>query len=84
MTQSRKHWKRAVYKIIKAEMAKRFMTFEEVCEGLAMFDVKMGVSDLRSRVSKGNVSAHLFIALMRAMRVTNLPIEDIYFEVSDE
>lgn len=73
-------WPKIVSKILRAEMAKRGMSYEELVTKLETIGVLIQVGDLRGRVSRGTFSAILFIQCLRALGVKNLLIEDSYFE----
>lgn len=73
-------WPKIVSKILRTEMAKRGISYEELVIKLETIGVLIQVGDLRGRVSRGTFSATLFIQCLRALGVKNLLIEDSYFE----
>ena len=80
----KKYWSKVVSKILKAELAKRDMSYNKLVEKLVEIDVKIKVEDLRSRVSRGNFSAALFIQCFKAMNIKSLPLDESYFERESE
>jgi hypothetical protein len=71
-------------KILKAEMAKRGLSFSDLIEKLAAEqNVHLQVTDLRARTSRGTFSALLFIQCLRAMGVKTLTLDDSYFDEVD-
>jgi hypothetical protein len=73
-------WYAISSKILRAEMAKRKITYEDLVNKLQAIGVQINVGNLRVRVSKGAFSAALLIQCLRAMGIKNLSIEDSYFE----
>lgn len=80
MVEDKKYWGKIVSKIIKTELAKRGMSYNELVEKLEGIGVFIKVEDLRARISRGNFSAMLFLQCLRAIEVKNLLLEDSYFE----
>lgn len=78
------YWSKIASKILKAELAKRGMNYNELIEKLAGLNVQMKVEDLRGRISRGNFSATLFIQCIKAMGLKNLQFDDSYFERETE
>lgn len=79
MEQDKNYWTKIVTKILKAELAKRDISYPILVNKLADVGVSISVEDLRGRMSRGTFSAVLFIQCLRAIGVTKLPIEDEYF-----
>ena len=73
-------WYEISSKVLRAEMAKRKITYEELVNKLQAIGVHINVGNLRVRVSKGAFSAALLIQCLRAMGIKNLLLEDSYFE----
>lgn len=79
MSEDKAYWSKIVTKIIKAELAKRDIDYPTLVTKLGEIDVNISVEDLRGRMSRGTFSAALFVQCLRAIGVTNLPIEESYF-----
>ncbi len=74
------YWSKVVIKILKAELAKRGIDYPTLVVRLNEINVNISVEDLRGRMSRGTFSAILFIQCLRAIGVTNLLIEDSFFQ----
>lgn len=74
------YWYTISSKILRAEMAKRKITYQDLVNKLRAVGVQINAGNLRVRVSKGAFSAALLIQCLRAMGIRNLSIEDSYFE----
>lgn len=72
-------WSKIVTKILKAELAKRGVDYPMLVTKLHEINIDINVEDLRGRMSRGTFSAALFVQCLRAIGVTNLPLEDSYF-----
>jgi hypothetical protein len=79
MDDNKEYWPKIVTKILKAELAKRGIDYPALVIKLQEINVNISVEDLRGRMSRGTFSAALFIQCLRAIGVTNLPLEDSYF-----
>jgi hypothetical protein len=79
MSEDKAYWSKIVTKIIKAELAKRDIDYPTLVTKLHEIDVNISVEDLRGRMSRGTFGAALFIQCLRAIGVTNLPLEESYF-----
>ena len=80
MTKQIDYWYSIATKILRAEMAKRNFTYEELAKNLREQGVEINVGNLRVRVSQGAFSAALLIQCLRAMGITTLLLEESYFE----
>jgi predicted DNA-binding ribbon-helix-helix protein len=80
MTTQSDYWYALATKIIRTEMTKRNLTYEELVKNLREIGVEINVGNLRARISQGAFSSALFIQCLRAMRVKNLLLEENYFE----
>jgi hypothetical protein len=75
------YWTKIVSKILRAELAKRDISYSELSQKLEAFDIKIQVGDLAGRISRGTFSAALLIQCLKAIGVKNLLLEDSFFEV---
>lgn len=76
----KRYWSKVVAKIIKAELAKRDLNYNELVLRLEKMGIEIKVDDLRGRISRGTFSATLFIQCLKAMGVKTLPLEESYFD----
>ena len=79
MNNDKAYWSKIVTKIIKAELAKRGVDYPTLVTKLQEINVTISVEDLRGRMSRGTFSAALFIQCLKAIGVTNLPLEESFF-----
>lgn len=79
MRNDKDYWAKIVTKILKAELAKRGIDYPTLVNKLREINVVISVEDLRGRMSRGTFSAILFMQCLRAIGVTNLPIEESIF-----
>jgi len=79
MTNPKPYWTKIVTKILKAELAKRDIDYPTLVRKLKDLGIEISVEDLRGRMSRGTFSAVLFVQCLRAIGVTNLPLDDSFF-----
>lgn len=79
MSKNKDYWAKIPSKIIKSELAKRDMTYNELIKKLKEIGVEIKVEDLRARLARGTFSAMLLVQCLRAMSVKNLFLEDSLF-----
>lgn len=74
------YWYAISSKILRAEMTKRKISYQDLANRLRGIGVHITTGNLRARVSKGAYSTALLIQCLRAMGVKSLLIDDCYFE----
>jgi len=79
MHDNKAYWSKIVTKILKAELAKRGVDYPTLVVKLHEINITISVEDLRGRMSRGTFSAALFIQCLKAIGVTNLPLEESFF-----
>lgn len=70
-------WVKLVKGILRAEMTRRSMTYEQLAERLAEFDVKDSAVNLRNKVARGGFSAVFWVQCLRALGVRQIDISDL-------
>ena len=60
--------------ILRAEMARRSLTYEQLAENLAEQGVTDSAVNLRNKVARGGFSAAFFVQCLRAMGVTSIQL----------
>jgi len=80
MSDAKGVWSKIVTKILKAELAKRDIDYPTLVAKLNEIDVNISIEDLRGRMSRGTFSAILFVQCLKAIGVSNLFLEESYFE----
>lgn len=79
MEHDKAYWSKVVTKVLKAELAKRDISYPTLVSKLNELDIHINVEDLRGRMSRGTFSAILFVQCLRAIGVTKLSLEEEYF-----
>jgi uncharacterized protein DUF6471 len=60
-------WNSEAKGILKAEIARRHLTYKDVVERLAAVDVKETEANLRNKISRGGFSAGFFVSCLTAI-----------------
>jgi 3-mercaptopyruvate sulfurtransferase SseA len=68
-------WVNLVKGILRAEMARRGMTYEQLAEKLAEIGVKDSAVNIRNKVARGGFSAVFFVQCLRAMGCQTVRLE---------
>ena len=66
------HWVNLVKGILRAEMARRGMTYEQLAEKLAEVVVTDSAVNLRNKVARGGFSAAFFVQCLTAIGATEI------------
>lgn len=80
MSKQAEYWYTVASNILRAEMTKRKISYQDLVNRLRLMDIHVTNGNLRARVSKGAYSAALLFQCLRAMGVKNLSFDDCYFE----
>ncbi len=72
-------WVSAPKKIIKTEMTKRNITHLELAERLTAMGIPETKISVSSKLSRGTFSAIFFLECLKAMDMTQLPLDDDFF-----
>jgi hypothetical protein len=67
-------WERLVKNMLRAEMMRRGVSYEQLVARLAEIGVEDNVLNLRNKVARGRFTAPFFAQCMVALGVTNLQI----------
>jgi Domain of unknown function (DUF6471) len=62
--------------ILRAEMARRGMTYEQLAEKLAEIGVKDSAVNIRNKVARGGFSAAFFVQCLRAIGCSTIRISE--------
>lgn len=62
--------------ILRGEMARRGISYDDLVERLAATDVKETNAGLRNKISRGSFTADFFLQSLAAMGVTSLRLDD--------
>ena len=69
-------WAAHVKGLLRTEMARKGVTYEDLVARLGDLGVKETVPNLRNKLSRGSFTAVFFIQCLRAMGVTTLRLDD--------
>jgi hypothetical protein len=69
-------WAEDVKRLLRAEMARRGITYEELAERLAAIGVRDTAVNLRNKVARGRFSAVFLAQCLTAMGARTLRIEE--------
>ena len=70
------NWQDLVKGMLKAEIKRRNLTYEQVSAKLAEIGIRETPTNLRTKISRGGFSAVFFIATMKAIGVEQLRLND--------
>ena len=68
-------WTAFVKGMLRAEMTRRGLTYQDLVEKLAEIGVKETETNLRTKISRGSFTAVFFIQALTAIGVSSLGIE---------
>lgn len=68
-------WVNLVKGILRAEMTRRGMTYEQLAEKLGELGVKDTAVNIRNKVARGGFSAVFFVQCLRAIGCDSVPIK---------
>jgi len=70
-------WQGLVKGMLKAEIKRRNMTYEQVSARLAEMGVHETPTNLRTKISRGGFSAVFFVQCLRAVGVRSLALDEV-------
>jgi hypothetical protein len=65
-------WRELASRIIKSEMAKRGLKYNDLSERLGQLETHQSADNLRNKINKGILGADLFLQIMLVLNVTRL------------
>jgi hypothetical protein len=77
MMQTEAEWAEDVKRLLRAEMTRRGVTYDELADRLAAIGIEDTAVNLRNKVARGRFSAVFLVQCLAAMGVPALRIEDI-------
>ena len=63
--------------LIRAEKARRKLTFEDISLRLRQYGIQQTPTNLRTKLGRGDMSAQLFLALMKVLELRNLRLDEL-------
>lgn len=76
MMKTEAEWAEDVKRLLRAEMTRRGVTYDELAERLATIGVKDTAVNLRNKVARGRFSAVFLVQCLAAIEVTLLRISE--------
>lgn len=70
-------WRQVVQRIIKAEMSKRGVKYQDLSERLAHIGVSQSADNLRNKVNKGILGADLLLQVMVVLNMRKIERDEI-------
>ncbi len=74
-----KHAKLGLYiqGLIRAEKARRKLTFEDISQRLRQYGITQTPTNLRTKLGRGDMSAQLFLALMKVLELRSIRLDEL-------
>lgn len=76
-------WRELVSRVLKSEMTKRKLKYEDLSQLLAEQGTKQSAANLRNKINRGILGADLFIQLLLVMNVKQLDRASLLDILSD-
>lgn len=77
-------WRQLVARLLKAEMSKRGVKYQDLSDRLASIGVKQSADNLRNKINKGILGADLLLQMMFVLNMRRIEREellDIFLEM---
>ena len=72
-----KIWRNAVQRLLKTEMSRHDVRYQELSERLAAIGVEQSADNLRNKVNKGILGADLLLQIVSVLNVKSINIADV-------
>lgn len=69
-------WKAMVKGMLRAEMIRRQISYQDLVVKLAEIGVKETEANLRNKISRGSFTAVFFVQCLKALGCTSLPLHE--------
>ena len=76
MAAKRRDWQAIVKGLLKAELARRNLSYADLAEKLATIDVKDNERNLSNKIGRGTFTAIFFVQCMEAIGCTTIHLVD--------
>lgn len=70
-------WRQMLQRLLKTEMSRRGIKYQELSERLAFIGVQQSADNLRNKVNKGIMGADLLLQIMYVLNIQKIAREDI-------
>lgn len=68
---------RFIQGLIRTEKARRKLTFEDISQRLRQYGIHQTPTNLRTKLGRGDMSAQLFLALMKVLELRSVRLEGL-------
>lgn len=76
-TNSNADWRQLVQRLLKGEMSRRGVKYQDLSQRLASIGVNQSADNLRNKVNKGIMGADLLLQIMYVLNMRRIEREDI-------
>lgn len=76
-------WRELVSRLIKADMAKKRLKYEDLSQLLAAHGTKQSADNLRNKINRGILGADLYLQLLLVLNIKQLD-RDAILEILDD
>ncbi|MDN4503749.1 DUF6471 domain-containing protein [Alteromonadaceae bacterium BrNp21-10] len=76
-SQNAPEWRQLVQRLLKAEMSKRGVKYQDLSTRLCSIGVNQSADNLRNKVNKGILGADLLLQIMFVLNVRHIAREDM-------
>ena len=70
-------WRQVVQRLLKAEMSKRGVKYQELSERLSAIGVAQSADNLRNKINKGILGADLLLQIMYVLNMRKIDRDEI-------
>ncbi|MBN7818772.1 DUF6471 domain-containing protein [Bowmanella yangjiangensis] len=70
-------WRQLVQRLIKAEMSKRGVKYQDLSDRLARIGINQSADNLRNKVNKGILGADLLLQIITVLNVRRIERDDL-------
>lgn len=78
-----KVWRNAVQRLLKTEMSRHDVRYQELSERLAAVGVEQSADNLRNKINKGILGADLLLQIVSVLNVKTISMVDIAELIDD-
>jgi hypothetical protein len=72
---------RYIQGLIRAEKARGKLTFEDISQRLRQYGITQTPTNLRTKLGRGDMSAQLFLALLKVLELRSVKLEELELRV---
>ncbi|MFQ3250911.1 DUF6471 domain-containing protein [Glaciecola sp.] len=76
-------WRNLVQRLLKAELSKKGIKYQDLSDKLSQVGVDQSADNLRNKINKGILGADLLLQIMFVLNIKQIKYEDIEEMLSD-